>query len=326
MRAVVLQADRTLRVEERPEPAPATGEVRVRVAACGLCGSDLHFRTSAAIPPGTVFGHELAGTVDAVGAGVTGWREGDRACVYPFTPLDHHELMAIVGGVGCGGPPGGLAESVVVGADRLWRLPDALPLETGALVEPLAVALHALDVAGVHADDGVAIVGAGPIGVLVACALRARGVTRVVAVDRNAKRTERIAALGFAAVGLDDVHETVVAELGAAPRVVVECAGHPSAPPLALELVAESGVVALVGMHEEPVAISQLLLMLKEAQLRAAMTYRPANFDEAIGLLTDGALPVTDLVTGREPLEQAQAVVDALEDPATDHVKVLFVP
>lgn len=265
MRAVVLRPGGALALDDVPEPVPGEGQVRLRVAACGVCGSDLHLRRMGFLPPGYVLGHEFAGVVDAVGPGVSGWAEGDRAAVYPFAPSPEHDMTASVTGIGCGGPPGGLAEACVVGVDRLWRLPPSLETSLGSLVEPLAVALHALDVAGVRPDDACAVVGAGPIGVLVALALQARGVERVAVVEPNAARRER---LDLPAFGLEGVHEQVLGALGGPPRVVFECAGHPSAPGLALELVAPSGVVTLLGVLDEPVPISQLLLMVKEAQLR----------------------------------------------------------
>jgi threonine dehydrogenase-like Zn-dependent dehydrogenase len=353
VRAVVLGTGGALSWNEVPTPSPGPGEVRITVAACGVCGSDLHLRSMGILPPGYVMGHEFAGVVDAVGAGVTGWSEGDRACVYPFVPSPVHDMAASVTGIGCGGPYGGLAERAVVGADRLWRLPDALPTPYGALVEPLAVALHALDVAGVgravddsafgaaHGYDSTArgatsgrppdevacaVVGAGPIGVLTALALRARGVTRIAVVEPNGARRARVAAFGLPAYGLDGVHEAVLAGLGGAPDVVFECAGHPSAPGLALELVAPSGVVALLGVLDEPVPVSQLLLMIKEAQLRASFCYRPASFDEAVGLLADGAIPTAGLVTSTRPMADTPAVLDLLATPGTDELKVLLTP
>jgi (R,R)-butanediol dehydrogenase/meso-butanediol dehydrogenase/diacetyl reductase len=326
VRAVVLGADGALTWDEVATPLPGEGEVRLAVAACGVCGSDLHLRGMGILPAGYVMGHEFAGVVSAVGAGVSGWAEGDRACVYPFVPSDVHDMTASVTGIGCGGPSGGLAEYAVVGADRLWRLPDSLATEQGALVEPLAVALHALDVSGVRVEDACAVVGAGPIGVLVALALRARGVERIAVVEPNEARRARVAAYGIASFGLEGVHEAVMAALGGAPAVVFECAGHPSAPGLALELVAPSGVVALLGVLSEAVPVSQLLLMVKEAQLRASFCYRPASFDEAVGLLADGAVPVDRLVTSRRPMAETAAVLDALAAPGTAELKVLLVP
>jgi (R,R)-butanediol dehydrogenase/meso-butanediol dehydrogenase/diacetyl reductase len=326
VKAVVLGADASLSWDEVATPSPGPGEVRLRVAACGVCGSDLHLRSMGILPPGYVMGHEFAGVVDSVGPGVTGWAEGDRACVYPFVPSPVHDMTASVTGIGCGGPYGGLAEYAVAGADRLWRLPASLPVEHGALVEPLAVALHGLDVSGVGPADACAVVGAGPIGVLVALALRARGVARVVVVEPNNARRDRAAAYGFDAVGLDGVHEAVLGALGGAPSVVFECAGHPAAPGLAIELVAPSGIVALLGMHDQPVPVSQLLLMIKEAQLRASFCYRPASFDEAVGLLADGAVPVDRLVTATRSMVDTAAVMADLGTPGTEHLKVLLVP
>jgi 2-desacetyl-2-hydroxyethyl bacteriochlorophyllide A dehydrogenase len=327
VRAVVITDGRELEVRELAEPEPGEGQVRVRVAACGICGSDLHFLPSPAIPAGTVMGHEFAGEVDAVGSGVEDFEPGDRVCVYPFRPIEEHDLeVAMNTGLGMGGGQGAYAEKVVAAQEMLWRLPEGMPLEHGALVEPLAVALHGLDVTGVERSDSCVVIGAGPIGIMTAVALRARGVESVVVVEKNERRADRMRALGFEAVSLNDVHETVIELLGGPPRVVLECAGNPAAPNLAIELVAPSGRVGLLGMLEEPVQISQLLLMLKEAQLRASFAYRPANFTEAIELISAGKVPADDLVTGREPLERAATLFGELTSPDTDHVKVLLTP
>ena len=209
----------------------------------------------------------------------------------------------------------------------LWRLPDGVSFEEGALVEPLAVALHGLNIAEVAADELCAVIGAGPIGTMTAVALRARGVERLVVIEKNEQRLDRARRLGFDAIGLDSVHEGALAALGGAPPAVVfECAGNAAAPNLAIELVAPSGRVILLGVLEEPVPISQLLLMLKEAQIRSSFAYRPADFDEAIALIEGGKVPAGELITGREPLGRAQACFDDLLSPETEHLKVLLKP
>lgn len=331
--------DRSLQARDVDEPVPGPDQVRVRVEACGVCGSDLHMRPSEAVPPGSIFGHEFAGVVDAVGDGVdSGW-DGARVCVFPFKPIDRHDLeVAMTTGIGLGMHPGAYAEAVCVDAEMLWRLPESIELEHGALVEPLAVALHGLDIGGVTArgaaggghtassSDSCAVIGAGPIGVMTAVGLRARGVENVVVIEKNEKRARRIEELGFRALGLDAVHERALEVLGGPPTVVLECAGNPAAPGLAIELVAPSGRVVLLGVLEEPVPISQLLLMLKEAEIRSSFAYRPKDFDEAIELIAAGRVPAEELITGREPLERAMDVFHALEDPATQHVKVLLKP
>lgn len=328
VRAVVLQPDRSLAVEEVPDPAPAGGQVRVRVDACGICGSDLHMRPSPAIEPGQVMGHEFSGVIDALGPGSDRFAAGDRVCVYPFRPTTGHDLAAAMEtGIGMGGlRQGGYAEAVCVPEEMVWALPEGMPLEDGALVEPLAVAIHSLNHGGIGPEDLCVVLGGGPIGVMHALALRLRGCERIVVIEPNPVRRERAAALGFTALDLESVHERAIAELGGLPSAVLECAGHPSAAPLAIELAAPSATVVLAGMLEEPVAISQLLVMLKELRLVGSFAYLPPDFDEALELIAAGRLPVDRIVTGREPLERADELFAELLRPETEHLKVLLRP
>jgi 2-desacetyl-2-hydroxyethyl bacteriochlorophyllide A dehydrogenase len=337
MRAVAIAEDRTLQPVEIDEAPLAPGQARVSVAFCGICGSDIHFRASAAVPAGTVMGHEFSGTVTELGSRVDGFAVGDRVAVYPFSPCgecpnclrgDQHVCQeAALTGLGLGANPGGYAESVVVDALMLVPIPAALSFEHGALVEPLAVALHGINVGEAAPGDRCIVIGAGPIGVMTALALQARGIDRVVAIERNAARRERMRALGVDALGLDKVHDAVLGAFGGEPPdAVFECAGNPAAPQLAIELVRSRGIVVLLGVLEEPVEISQLVLMIKEAQLRASFAYRRTEFEEAVGLLAEGRLPAEPLITARAPLEQAQAMFERLEDPATEEIKVLLAP
>jgi 2-desacetyl-2-hydroxyethyl bacteriochlorophyllide A dehydrogenase len=214
-----------------------------------------------------------------------------------------------------------------VDGSMLVRMPDELSFEHGALVEPLAVALHGIDVGEARPRDRCVVVGAGPIGVMTALGLRARGIQEVLVVEKNERRQERVRALGFEAVGLDGVHDRVLAGFGGdAPDVVFECAGNLAAPELAIELVRSRGIVVLLGVLEEPVEISQLVLIIKEAQVRASFAYRRGEFEEAVELIAAGRLPADRLITGRAPLEAAQAIFERLEDPATEDIKVLLAP
>jgi 2-desacetyl-2-hydroxyethyl bacteriochlorophyllide A dehydrogenase len=337
MKAVEIGEDRSLRPTELAERPVGPEEARVRVAFCGICGSDIHLRASPAIPPGAVMGHEFSGTVSEVGEAVERFSSGDRVAVFPFAPCgecpnclrgDYHVCQqAATTGIGLGINPGAYAESVVVDESMLIPLPDDLSLEHGALVEPLAVALHGIDIGGAAAGDACVVIGAGPIGVMTALALKARGIERVLVIERNERRRERIESLGFDALGLEDVHVKVLEALdGDLPDVVLECAGNPAAPQLAIELIRSRGIVVLLGVLEEPIEISQLVLMIKEAQLRASFAYRRESFDEAISLLSEGSLPADRLITDRVPLERAQEMFERLEDPATEDIKVLLRP
>lgn len=337
MRAVAISDDRTLQPTDLDETPLAPHQARVSVAFCGICGSDIHFRASAAVPPGTVMGHELSGTVSELGGDVEGFAVDDRVAVYPFAPCgecsncrrgdDHVCQQAALTGLGLGANPGGYAESVVVDGSMLVPIPTALSFEHGALVEPLAVALHGIEVGEAAPGDRCVVIGAGPIGVMTALGLKARGIDRVVAIERNEARREHMGTLGVEALGLDMVHDEVLRAFGGEPPdVVFECAGNPAAPQLAAELVRSRGVVVLLGVLEEPVAISQLVLIIKEAQLRGSFAYRRTEFEEAVELLAGGRLPAERVITARAPLERAQAMFERLEDPATADIKVLLAP
>jgi 2-desacetyl-2-hydroxyethyl bacteriochlorophyllide A dehydrogenase len=337
MRALEVTEERKLAEAELPEPEPQAGEVAIDVAFCGICGSDLHMLPSPAIAPGTVMGHEFSGTVAALGEGVEGWELGERVCVIPVDPCGecpnclagngHLCVQAPLRGHGLGGRSGGFAQRVTAPATSLLRLPDQVSDEHGALVEPLAVGVHAARLAELDPGEPVCVLGAGPIGVMTCLALRAEGFERLVVIEPGERRRERIEALGFGALPLQGVHEATVAALGGAmPAAVFECAGRPDAVGLALELVRARGVVVAAGVLEEPVPLNQLLLILKEARIQGCFAYRREDFERAIELLASGELPGGELVTEVVPLGRAQEMFDELGSPGTDQLKVLLRP
>jgi (R,R)-butanediol dehydrogenase / meso-butanediol dehydrogenase / diacetyl reductase len=205
VRAVRVAEDRRLVAVECPVPEPGPGQALVEVAYCGICGSDLHFRDVPELfPTGTVPGHEFSGRIVAVGHGVAGWSAGDRVCVLPFAQCGECAFCqagneqvcphAVTGGVGLDtGRPGAYATQVVVDERMLFSLPDSVDDQAGTLVEPLAVAIRAVDQARVALDEPVLVLGAGPIGLLTALVLRHRGVPRAMGVlaqpgPRSARR------------------------------------------------------------------------------------------------------------------------------------------
>ena len=337
MRALEVTEERSLAQSELADPAPGAGEVVVEVAFCGICGSDLHMLPSPAIAPGTVMGHEFSGRVAAIGDAVEGWSEGDRVAVIPVDPCgecpncaagnEHLCVQAPLRGHGLGGRPGAFAERVLAPATSLFRLPEGLSDEQGALVEPLAVGVHAVRLAGADPEAPACILGAGPIGVMTALAARAAGHQRLVVVEPGERRRERLESLGFESVPLDGVHEAAVTALGGElPAVVWECAGHPEALGLGLELVAGAGTVVAVGVLEEPVPLNQLLLILKEARIQGAFAYRREDFAAAIELLESGGIPAEELITEVASLDRAQELFDELRRPGTGQLKVLLRP
>ena len=242
-----------------------------------------------------MLGHELSGTVAGVGSGVADWSAGDRVCVYPFAPVDHLDIpLAMASGIGLGTNDGGYAERMVCDAEMLWRLPDEVELEHGALVEPLAVGLHGIDVSGAAPGQPVCVLGCGPIGAMTLVGLLARGFEEIVVVEPN-RRSPRAggpARRRTPSGSTESTRRSSARSAAGPPEVVIECAGHVSAPGLAVELIAAEGTIALVGMLEEPVPISQLNVMLKEVVLRGSFAYRPKDFDEAVAMLVAGRVPV----------------------------------
>jgi (R,R)-butanediol dehydrogenase / meso-butanediol dehydrogenase / diacetyl reductase len=331
VRAVAIAEDRRLVTVEREVPPPGPGQAVVEVAYCGICGSDLHFRDVPALfPAGTIPGHELSGRIATLGEGVEGWRIGDRVCVLPFAQCGECDgcrrgeeqvcPYAVAGGVGLGtGRPGGYAEQVAVDERMLFALPDAVDDRAGALTEPLAVAVRAVARCGTPADEPVAVIGAGAIGLLTALVLRERGFKRVALVSRNPARGELARSLGVPVVAADEL----AAE---PPACVFECAGTPSAARLAVEALRPLGRVMLVGLSLDPLDLPAPPIVLGELELRGILTYTRADFAAAIQLLAQGRIPTERIITRTAPLEEAEAAFATLGAAGNTELKILLAP
>jgi 2-desacetyl-2-hydroxyethyl bacteriochlorophyllide A dehydrogenase len=332
VRAVTVAEDRRLVVVDGPAPEPGPGQVLVEVAYCGICGSDLHFREVPELfPAGTVPGHEFSGRIAEVGERVRGWRSGDRVCVLPFGQCGKcaacragHEQVcphAVTGGVGLGtGRPGAYAEQVVVDDRMLFSLPDSVDDRAGTLVEPLAVAIRAVDQASVDPDEPTLVLGAGPIGLLTALVLRHRGCQRVVVCSRNPARARRAAALGLDTVSIDEVESVE------SPVCVFDCAGTPASAQLAVQALRPLGRLLLVGLSLTPLDLSAPSIVIKELEIRGVIAYRHAQFQAAIDMLAAGAIPVGELITETVPLAEAESAFQALTARGNEKLKILLAP
>ena len=333
VRAVKVAEDRSLVAFDLAVAEPGPGQALVDVAYCGICGSDLHFRDVPELfPAGTVPGHEFSGRITAVGDGVSGWSAGDRVCVLPFAQCGECEVClageeqvcphAVARGVGLGtGRPGGYAERVVVDERMLFALPEAVDDRAGTLVEPLAVAIRAADLAQLREEDPVLVLGAGPIGLLTALVLRHRGIRRTVVCSRSAARARRAAALGFDLVAPDEV-----AGGTPGPACVFDCAGSPSAAQLGVEVLRPRGRLLLVGLSLAPLQLAAPLIVIKELEIRGVLTYSRTQFQAAIDLLAAGAIPIEQLITEVVPLSEAEAAFQALSEPGSEQLKILLAP
>ncbi|MDP4024648.1 alcohol dehydrogenase catalytic domain-containing protein [Methylobacterium sp. NEAU 140] len=327
-------------VEVEEPAAPGPGRVTVAVAAAGICGSDLH---AFAWTPGYAFmtafmpltlGHEFSGTIRAVGEGVTALEVGDRVTCWPTVPCgacpacaadrpQDCQARAIVGLHA----DGAFAEQVVVPAANCRRLPDGLPLPVAALAEPLAVAVNAVDVAGIRPGDRVAVLGPGPIGLCIAFVAQQRGARVLLAGLDDAVRLERARALGIhrtadlAGASLEDAVRQAFD--GQADRVI-EATGAARSVADGLAVLRSGGVMTVAGIHSRSLDLDLTGFVRSKKQIRAAHDTTASAFDEAIRLLAAHADALGTLITHRRPLGAALEAFDLARSRRA--VKVLLVP
>jgi threonine dehydrogenase-like Zn-dependent dehydrogenase len=332
MTAVVFGEDGAEQLREVPVPAPGPGEALLRVECCGICGSDLH----AAEPdfrPGVTMGHELAGTIAALGPGAEGWRVGERVCVNPngdwcgacaHCRAGRFNLCPGLRDTAVGlARDGGMAPWAAVPARTLHPLPDAVSTRQGAWVEPLAVAVRSVRTSGIAAGDDAIVFGAGPIGLLVIQVLRAAGAGRVTAVEPSALRARLAAECGAEEV-IDPATEDVVerfADPAAAPAYAFECTGVATVTETALRVLRPRGRLTVTGFaRERPVYRAQDLLF-KELEIRGSLIY-VEELAMAIDLLAHGAVDVNALTSDVRPIA---AAIEAFRDlRAGGAVKILL--
>lgn len=332
MKVLELVAPSVLELREREVPEPGAGEVRVAVRACGICGSDLHGMDGSSgrrIPP-VVMGHEASGVIAAVGEGAGGWAPGERVtfdstvwcgeCGYcragRVNLCDHRQVF----GVSCADyrRDGAFAESVVVPARILHRLPAALSFEEAAFAEPVGVALHAVRRAGTVAGRSALVIGAGLIGLLVVQALKRAGAARVTAVDLDHQRLELACRLGADAGAAP--HEVATGGAAAAD-VAVEAAGVAATVGLAAMAVRKGGRVVLVGNLAPEVPLPLQVAVTGELELVGSCAIA-GEYPEALAVLAAGGIRVGPLVSGVYPLERGVEAFGAARRPGA--LKVLL--
>jgi (R,R)-butanediol dehydrogenase/meso-butanediol dehydrogenase/diacetyl reductase len=307
--------------EVRP---PADGEVRLDVAYCGLCGTDLHIGRGdmdSRVQAPQVIGHEMAGTIAEIGTGVAGLAAGDKVVV---RPLDSRGETTADKGIShiCRNlkflgidTPGAFQSSWTVPAFTIHRLPPDTDLKLAALTEPLAVACHDARRARVAAGETVAVIGGGPIGVMISLVTRARG-ARVIVSEVNASRRAFAEGLGLEAVdpGERDVAQ-VVEDItgGAGADVVFEVSGSAAGAMMMTRLAGLRSRIVVVAIFAAPPPVNLFDVFWKELEVLGTRVYEPEDYEKAIGLLAGGRLPLADLITSVEPLERMPAALEELE-------------
>ena len=310
MLASRLYGTEDVRLEEVPDVEPGEGEVRVKNAFNGICGSDLHmyFRGQFGRADAITIGHEFSGVIDAVGPGVTGLAVGTPVAVRPFFKCGHcdrcvrgfEHLCVPMKVLGCGAEGGGLAEHCVARADMVYPLPEGVSLEHGALVEPMAVSYNGVLRGNVEAGMRAVVYGAGPIGIGVLLGLHSLGVDDVVVVEPSAARREAIAALGATDVldpRSDDVPGAVMAHTGGrGADVAFECAGVKASFTSALGVLGPRGRLSVVAVYEDAFEWNPTQLMFNEVQMSGSLGYEAGVYETVIDLMARGAYPTTGWV------------------------------
>lgn len=324
MRAAVLDAlHEPLRVTTVPDPAPGAREVVIRTCSCGICGSDLAMSEGegATAPVGCVMGHEFAGEVVALGAGVDTVRIGDRVAVLPIfgcgacaaclagSPARCRRMII----AGTGAIPGGYAEYARAPAAGCLPLPESLSYDDGALVEPLAVSLRGVEMAAMRPGSRVLVLGAGPIGMTAMFWARRMGASRLVAAAPSRKRAAMALALGADAfLTTGEGHAAVREALGGPPDVVFECTGAGGMIDDAIHQVVAGGTVVVLGFCAKPDPISPAVAVLKEVCLRFSLAYDVAAYRHAIATLAAGATEARVMITDTVTLDGLPAAFEAL--------------
>jgi len=342
MKVLLLSQYKHLEIVDFPEPAPGPGEVLVRVAACGICGSDVHGYDGSSgrrIPP-IVMGHEAAGRIAALGAGVNGFATDDRV-TFDSTifcgvcaPCRRGEVNLCdsrqVLGVSCSDyrRSGAFAEYVVVPSRIVYRLPDRLSFAEAAMLEAVAVALHAVSLAQVSPDSTALVLGAGMIGLLALQALRVAGCSRVLVADIDRSRLKLAQEIGAtAALPAEAGLNAQILRLtdGTGVDLAVEAVGRGETVCAAVESVRKGGTVILVGNISPEVTLPLQKVVTRQIRLQGSCA-SAGEYPRAIELLASGAIHVQPLITAVAPLDDGPQWFERLHAREPNLMKVVLTP
>ena len=353
MRAVRFHCAHDIRVENVPDPTTlGATQMIVKPLWCGICGTDLHEYQAGPIVVPTephpltgakapqILGHEFSAEIVEVGSEVKGVQRGDRISVMPLASCGKcyycarglRHLCTTMGCVGLSWDGGGMAEYTVINDYHANKLPDTVSDQQGALIEPAAVALYAVDRGGVTAGSSVLITGAGPIGVLAALACHAAGASQIFISEPNPRRAAKMAEFGVATQIFDPTDGELVQKIrdlteGVGVDVAIECVGNQHALNTCVDAVRSQGAVVQAGLHVGNATVEPMKWALKDIRIEGTWCYPVTIWPRIIGMIANGKFPVEKLI---HDLIDADDVVakgfDALSDKTGDKMKILINP
>jgi (R,R)-butanediol dehydrogenase/meso-butanediol dehydrogenase/diacetyl reductase len=345
-RGCVLTGDKQTTIEERKLHTVGPKDAVVKVDFCGICGSDVHGWSAggAVYEYGTLMGHEATGTIEEVGAEVSKLKPGDRVAINGFTPCG--ECVACRNSI-----PNACVNNMIrtIGqspvldgafADYIWlpdiditadKMPDNLSSEEGAFTEPAATVVHAIRISRFQVGDTVAVVGAGPIGLLCISALKAAGAGQIIVSQRPGARADLAMQFGAdASINPRDENNPVGEQIrkltDGGADVVIECAGSPPALQQSIDMARPGGQVILVGVNERPTPITPTSLMFGEIDVKGSLAWDHKDFKIAVDFMASGQVDVKPLISDIIALDEIQS--QGFERLKTDKslIKVLVKP
>lgn len=343
MKALVLTEYKKLDIQDVPRPEPKPNELLIRVHSCGICGSDVHGfdgSTGRRLPP-VIMGHEASGVVAATGSAVQGFREGDRVtfdsmiscgnCVFcrrgEANLCDRRQVL----GVSCGEfkRDGAFAEYVVVPQHIAFRLPDSVSFEHAAMVEPVSVAVHAVNLTPITLGDTGLVVGAGMIGLLIVQALRLAGCSRIFAVDLDDARLQMAREMGadevFNAKTTDVKAEILARTGGRGVDAALEAVGATQPIATAIACLKKGGTLTLVGNVAPNIDLALQAVVTRQLRLQGSCASNN-DYPACIDLLSRGAIQVDRLISARVSLDEAANWFDRLYAHEPNLMKVIVQP
>lgn len=338
MKCVKLVGKNKLELGEINEPVSNNGSVVFKVESCGICGSDLHYWDLGA-PENLVMGHEFAGTVIDPGSRID-LNVGDKITGLPISPCGYCKAcksgnpqyckLTWSKAVGLSSNTGGYAEISSCRSDMVKKLPDNVTFDEGAMVEPAAVSLHAVNLADMKGNENVLIIGAGIIGLMCAEFAKIKGAKKVVLLETNEMRGKSALNYGFVDEYYNALEEGIVDKLVEKTiggfDVVFECCGNSPAVSEAITSCVPGGTVILVGVSLDTVNVPLLSAVMGEKKLQGAIAYTVKEFEDVIKMISDKKIDVEKYIADRVSLDKVQDACVRLTGGKDSAVKIIIKP